>query len=216
MDCASSVQLIMPQNSLISGNSPKPVKAAEAVKVRMPGVAIGRHVRQKAEGFELRESRSSYTAFFVPERTIWTVKASGLGVNKKEHLNADLVRPQLTTRKSWLKALSSMKAKTKQYIGSWIEKANNDLKNADLVLAASDDAIPYDTVCFHCQQSVEKYLKAFLVYCDVAYPQSHNLSDLVAKCRQTVHLTIINYHDILIGPIPNRNSSVPVLSVLQE
>ena len=43
----------------------------------------------------------------------------------------------------------------------WIEKAKNDLLNADNNLAS--DKIPFDTVCFHCQQAAEKLLKAFLV-----------------------------------------------------
>jgi len=77
-----------------------------------------------------------------------------------------------------------MNDKVKLYIRSWIKKADNDLKTAELVLAAYDEIIPYDTVCFHCQQAVEKYLKAFLVYKDISYPQSHNLSDLVMKCLQ--------------------------------
>ncbi len=36
----------------------------EAVKRQMRSFAIGRRVRKKAEGFELRESQSPYKAFF--------------------------------------------------------------------------------------------------------------------------------------------------------
>jgi hypothetical protein len=36
----------------------------EAVKRQMRSLAIGRRVRKKAEGFELRESQSPYMAFF--------------------------------------------------------------------------------------------------------------------------------------------------------
>jgi len=38
-----------------------------------------------------------------------------------------------------------------EYIRAWIRKADNDLKNAELVLAARDGNHPYDTVYFHCQ-----------------------------------------------------------------
>ena len=72
-----------------------------------------------------------------------------------------------------------MNGRVNEYIRAWVEKANNDLKNAELVLAARDENCPYDTVCFHCQQAVEKYLKAFLVHQDISFPRSHNLSDLV-------------------------------------
>lgn len=43
----------------------------------------------------------------------------------------------------------------------WLAKAKNDLLNADNNLKA--DEVPYDTVCFHCQQAAEKLLKAYLV-----------------------------------------------------
>jgi hypothetical protein len=36
----------------------------ETVKRQMRSFAIGRRVRKKAEGFELRESQSPYKAFF--------------------------------------------------------------------------------------------------------------------------------------------------------
>ncbi len=39
----------------------------EAVKRQMRSFAIGRRVRKKAEGFELRESQSPYKAFFDTE-----------------------------------------------------------------------------------------------------------------------------------------------------
>jgi HEPN domain-containing protein len=77
-----------------------------------------------------------------------------------------------------------MNDRVNEYIRAWIVKADNDLKNAELVLAARDEKCPYDTVCFHCQQAVEKYLKAFLVHHDLSFPWSHNLSDLVVKCLQ--------------------------------
>jgi HEPN domain-containing protein len=48
-----------------------------------------------------------------------------------------------------------MNDKVDEYIRAWIRKADNDLKNAELVLAARDGNRPYDTVYFHCQQAVE-------------------------------------------------------------
>jgi HEPN domain-containing protein len=54
-----------------------------------------------------------------------------------------------------------------------LAKAENDLLNADNNLAANH--VPCDTVCFHCQQAVEKMLKAFLINEDRPYPISHDL-----------------------------------------
>jgi len=42
---------------------------------------------------------------------------------------------------------------------NWIKKAENDLKIGKRELEAEDPAT--DMVCFHMQQCVEKYLKAF-------------------------------------------------------
>ena len=45
----------------------------------------------------------------------------------------------------------------------WVEKAENDLTAACQILKLGKFA-PMDTVCFHAQQCVEKYLKSILVY----------------------------------------------------
>jgi HEPN domain-containing protein len=37
----------------------------------------------------------------------------------------------------------------------------------------------HDQVCFHCQQSAEKYLKALLEQLGLAIPRVHNLDDLL-------------------------------------
>ncbi len=77
-----------------------------------------------------------------------------------------------------------MNDKAKEYVQAWISKADSDLKNAGLILSACGELLPFDTVCFHCQQAAEKFLKAFLVYHDKTFPHSHNLADLVAECVQ--------------------------------
>lgn len=77
-----------------------------------------------------------------------------------------------------------MNDKTREYTRLWVDKANSDLQNAEIILAAPTQAPPLDTVCFHCQQAVEKYIKAFLVFHGKQFPFSHNLADLVAICMQ--------------------------------
>jgi len=61
----------------------------------------------------------------------------------------------------------------------WIEKAKSDLLNADNNLAAQK--VPYDTVCFHCQQAAEKLLKGVLVAHGYEYPITHNLFVVLEK-----------------------------------
>lgn len=60
-----------------------------------------------------------------------------------------------------------------EHARQWIAKARGDLLNADNNLAAQD--VPYDTVCFHCQQAAEKLMKGFLVANGCEYPITHNL-----------------------------------------
>jgi HEPN domain-containing protein len=61
----------------------------------------------------------------------------------------------------------------------WLAKAKNDLLNADNNLKA--DHIPFDTVCFHCQQAGEKLLKAYLVGNNHSYPLTHDLFLILEK-----------------------------------
>ena len=55
----------------------------------------------------------------------------------------------------------------------WLAKTINDLLNADNNLTSQE--IPFDTVCFHCQQAAEKLLKAYLVGNGQLYPITHDL-----------------------------------------
>jgi HEPN domain-containing protein len=61
----------------------------------------------------------------------------------------------------------------------WLAKADNDLVNAAHTLTLGADC-PTDTVCFHAQQCVEKYLKALLVFRATAFPKTHNIRELRA------------------------------------
>jgi HEPN domain-containing protein len=61
----------------------------------------------------------------------------------------------------------------------WAAKAENDLKNAAHTVRLKTDC-PTDTVCFHVQQCVEKYLKALLVLNDIEFSRTHQISTLLA------------------------------------
>ena len=74
-------------------------------------------------------------------------------------------------------------------VREWIKKAENDLKSSRRLLADEDDC-PTDTVCFHAQQCVEKYIKALLVQQQTPFPKTHSLSELVS-------LLPVKYRNIL-------------------
>jgi HEPN domain-containing protein len=65
---------------------------------------------------------------------------------------------------------------------NWIRKAENDLKTGIDEMNTVEPAT--DTVCFHMQQCVEKYLKAYLIYHGKEYPKSHNLAKLISLCAE--------------------------------
>lgn len=67
---------------------------------------------------------------------------------------------------------------TGQVAREWIRKAENDLKNAAFTLQMEEEC-PTDTVCFHAQQCVEKYLKALLVLSSVDFPRTHDIRRLL-------------------------------------
>jgi HEPN domain-containing protein len=66
-----------------------------------------------------------------------------------------------------------------EVVQRWVEKAENDLITAEHTLKLGENC-PYDTVCFHAQQCVEKYLKALLALKWVDFPKTHDLVELLA------------------------------------
>ncbi|MFN3763360.1 MAG: HEPN domain-containing protein [Anaerolineae bacterium] len=64
---------------------------------------------------------------------------------------------------------------------NWIRKAESDFKVACDELATEEPAT--DAVCFHLQQCVEKYLKAYLLSQGAEIPKTHNLALLLARCK---------------------------------
>jgi HEPN domain-containing protein len=71
-------------------------------------------------------------------------------------------------------------------VREWVEKAENDLKNAAHTLLMNEDC-PTDTVCYHAQQCAEKYLKALLVANNIPFPKTHDLEELHAIVPRRYH-----------------------------
>jgi HEPN domain-containing protein len=67
-----------------------------------------------------------------------------------------------------------------QVVGEWIQKAESDLTNAIHALKLGARC-PTDTVCFHAQQCIEKYLKALLTLRGIAFPKTHNIRMLMDR-----------------------------------
>ena len=63
---------------------------------------------------------------------------------------------------------------------AWLAKALKDLRRVEKLLVA-DEADNEDAV-FHCQQAVEKALKAFLTWHDQPFRKTHDIEALGAQC----------------------------------
>lgn len=63
----------------------------------------------------------------------------------------------------------------------WLEFANGDLLYA--MLGQQADDIPLNLVAFHAQQSIEKAIKALLVFRKVDFPKTHDLGELLHVLR---------------------------------
>lgn len=70
----------------------------------------------------------------------------------------------------------------KEEVKNWIIKGLNDYKTAQKLINLPEDEIITDTLCFHCHQSAEKFLKAFLVHNGVDFERTHSLEYLIKLC----------------------------------
>lgn len=60
----------------------------------------------------------------------------------------------------------------------WIEKAEEDYNVAQLARQAAPPF--HNSICFHAQQCIEKYLKAWLQEANIPVPRTHDLEELLA------------------------------------
>ena len=70
----------------------------------------------------------------------------------------------------------------KEYINEWFQFGDNDLTVAELTLSNYPEM--YEIICYHCQQSSEKYLKGFLFYHGVKPPKIHEIDTLCEICAK--------------------------------
>lgn len=63
----------------------------------------------------------------------------------------------------------------------WIQKAEEDYQAA-LLLSLKRKPPLFNLVCFHSQQSAEKYLKSYLAFQNIPFPKTHDLILLKNLC----------------------------------
>jgi len=68
-------------------------------------------------------------------------------------------------------------------VGEWIRFAQMDYDHV-LKTVETHYPIPIEIVCYHCQQSVEKIFKSFIIMKNGLLTKTHDLSILLEQCKQ--------------------------------
>jgi HEPN domain-containing protein len=69
---------------------------------------------------------------------------------------------------------------TIDFIKQWLLKADEDLFVVNKL--TEFEIVATSSVCFHCQQAVEKFLKAFLIANGIDIKKTHNIEFLLSEC----------------------------------
>jgi HEPN domain-containing protein len=74
-----------------------------------------------------------------------------------------------------------MNKATREFVIQWMKKANEDLLVVKKL--TEFEMVALSSVCFHCQQAVEKYLKAYLISNGKEIKKTHNIEFLLSECE---------------------------------
>ena len=88
----------------------------------------------------------------------------------------------------------------KRLTREWIDKAEDDFRVARSNMRSRKSRVP-DAICFHCQQTAEKLLKARLCEDGIVFPKTHDLASLLGLLVTTYPLWAA-----LIGSAKNLNA----------
>jgi HEPN domain-containing protein len=77
--------------------------------------------------------------------------------------------------------MSELEAR-RELVQAWLDRADQDLHAAELLNQAP--ASFKEVILFHCQQTAEKALKAYLQWSDVRFPKTHDLTLLLGLCAE--------------------------------
>jgi len=70
-----------------------------------------------------------------------------------------------------------------EMLQQWLDKGKDDLRSAEY-LSTMHHPTPDEIICYLCQQSAEKYLKAFIFSHDIEPDKTHDLEDLLEVCQK--------------------------------
>lgn len=69
---------------------------------------------------------------------------------------------------------------------NWLKKSKEDIISAEVLLDVENERKKYilASAGFHCQQSIEKSLKSFLILQQVNFRRTHDIDYLLNKCLE--------------------------------
>jgi HEPN domain-containing protein len=87
----------------------------------------------------------------------------------------------------------------KKQVEDWMLLADNDLYAAEIIM--KDEYPLTNIVAFHCQQAIEKYLKAYLIEKDVPIIKTHDLIKLNGMINKIKDLGIDEKKLIIVNEV---------------
>ena len=101
------------------------------------------------------------------------------------------------------------------FIRQWLEKADHDLLAAKALIEY--EPMILDNACFHCQQAVEKYLKAFLIYKEQETSKTHDVKFLIDQCNKLdTDFKNIDVKDIEVFAVRARYPDDSIIPTIEE
>jgi len=76
----------------------------------------------------------------------------------------------------------------------WISMGDEELDTARILIENNGS---FRTIGFHCQQAVEKFLKAFLIYSERKFPKIHDLTELYNLCANVDSSIQLDLHYLI-------------------
>ena len=73
--------------------------------------------------------------------------------------------------------------KNNEFVRDWLKRARSNLERARV--GKIKDEILYEDLCFDCQQSAEKAIKALLISIDKEFPPTHSIARLLEIVSET-------------------------------
>lgn len=84
---------------------------------------------------------------------------------------------------------------SEERLRNWIEKADHDLGTAIVIHQHISEYS--DTLAFHCQQAVEKYIKCLLEDNSISFKQSHDLRYLLDLLNDAIPISTEMYEKLI-------------------